>query len=321
MRDEADRIFEALDELFTIAREANIPAEIYHLKLASPNVWGRYDELIERIESAQAEGLKITADMYTYPAGSTGLDSVFPAWVKEGVRAEWLERLADPEMRNRIIREMNETSTEWENMYLNAKPEGILLVGFTNKDLDKYIGMTLAEVAAERKTSPEETAMDLVIENIDRITAVYFAQSEDVVRKLTAMPWMSFNSDAPALAAEGKFLEDSTHPRAYGSFARLLGKYVRDEKTMPLGEAIRKLAALPADNLSLKGRGYLKPGYFADIAIFNPDTIQDHATFEQPHQYSTGMKYVLVNGILVLKDGEPTDARPGRFVRGPGWKP
>lgn len=320
MRDEADRIFEALDELITIARSAQIPAEIYHLKLASPNVWGRYDELIEKIESAQAEGLKITADMYTYPAGSTGLDSVFPSWVKEGLREDWIKELKDPIVRQKIKTEMALPSSEWENMYLNATPDGILLAGFTNEDLDKYIGMTLAEVAAERKTSPEDTAMDLIIENVGRITAVYFAQSEDVVRKLTAVPWVSFNSDAPALAAEGKVLEYSTHPRAYGSFARLLGKYVREEKTMALGEAIRKLAALPADNLSLKGRGYLKPGYFADIAIFNPDTIQDHATFEKPHQYATGMKHVLVNGVLVLKEGEPTEARPGRFVRGPGWK-
>ena len=320
MRDEADGIFEALEELITIARTAKIPAEIYHLKLASPNVWGRYDELIAKIEAAQAEGLKITADIYTYPAGSTGLDSVFPAWVREGERADWIKRLQDPEARVRIIKEMNETSTDWENMFLNATAEGILLVGFNNKDLDKYIGKSLADVAASRGVGPEVAAMDLFIEDGGRIEAVYFTQSEDVVRKLTAVPWVSFNSDAPALAAEGVFLEDSTHPRTYGSFARLLGKYVREEKTMPLGEAIRKLAALPADNLSLKGRGYLKPGYFADIAIFNPDTIQDHATFEKPHQYATGMKHVFVNGKMVLKDGEATGATPGRFVHGPGWK-
>ncbi len=320
MRDEADSIFEAVDELITITREAKIASEIYHIKLASPRVWGRYDELVAKIEAAQAEGLKITADIYTYPAGSTGLDSVFPAWVKEGVREDMVKRFLDPETRQRIIREMNQLSTEWENMFLNAKPEGILLVGFENKELDKYIGKTLAFVSAERGTSPENTAMDLIVENGNRVQTVYFTQSEDVVRKFTAVPWVSFNSDAAALAAEGAFLEDSTHPRAYGSFARLLAKYVREEKTVPLGEAIRKLAALPADNMSLKGRGYLKAGYFADIAIFNPDTIQDHATFEKPHQYATGMKYVFVNGTLVLDEGEPTGATAGRFIRGPGWK-
>ncbi|MCP4302088.1 MAG: D-aminoacylase [Gammaproteobacteria bacterium] len=318
MRNEGDQIFEALDELITIAREADVPAEIYHIKLASSAMWDRFDELIATIEAARAEGLQITADMYTYPAGSTGLDALMPPWSTEGGDEAWIARLKDPATRERIRKEMLAPSTEWENMYVSTKPEGVLLVDFRNKALRKYIGKTLAEVAEERGTHPADTAMDLVIEEGARGMAVYFAQSEDVVRKMTAVPWVSFCSDAPAMAAEGTFIETSVHPRAYGSFARLIAKYVRDEGMLSLEEAVRKLSALPANNLSLAKRGRLEPGYFADIAIFDPDTFQDNADYDDPHHYATGMKYVLVNGELVLEDGEPTDARPGRFVKGPG---
>ncbi len=320
IRNEGDQIFTALDELLTIARQAQVPAEIYHIKLAGPAAWEQCDELIARIEAARAEGLHITADMYTYPAGSTGLDALMPPWANEGGTRKWIERMSDPATRARIRQDILTPSTEWENMYLSVGPENVLLVEFSNKMLRKYIGKTLAEVAAERGSHPADTAMDLVIEEGSRAMAVYFSQSEDVVRKMTAVPWVSFCSDAPAFATEGEFLETSTHPRAYGSFARLLGKYVREEGMLPIEEAVRKLAALPAENLSLKLRGRLAPGYFADIAIFDPKTIQDHAVWDNPHQYATGMIHVLVNGDLVLKNGEPTGATPGRFVKGPGSK-
>ena len=318
MRNEGDQIFAALDELLTIAREAQVPAEIYHIKLASPAAQERFDELIARIDAARAEGLRITADMYMYPAGSTGLDALMPPWCKEGGDQEWIERLRNPSTRARIRQEMLTPSTDWENMYLSAKPGGSLLVDFNTLALRKYIGMTLEEIAQERGTHPADTAMDLVIEDGGRAAAVYFTQSEDVVRKMTAVPWVSFCSDAPAFAAEGAFLETSTHPRAYGSFARLLAKYVREERMLSIEEAVRKLAALPAENLSLEGRGRLAPGYFADVAIFDPEKIQDHAVYDDPHHYATGMVHVLVNGDLVLEDGEPTGATPGRFVKGPG---
>jgi len=319
MRNEGDQIFEALDELITIAREANVPAEIYHIKLASSAVWDRFDELIATVEAARAEGLSITADMYTYPAGSTGLDALMPPWTSEGGNEAWIGRLKDPATRERIRDEMLTPSTEWENMYLSTKPEGVLLVEFRNEKLSKYIGKTLAEVAAERGTHPADTAMDLVIEEGARGMAVYFAQSEDVVRRMTAVPWVSFCTDAPAIAAEGSFLDNSVHPRAYGSFARLVAKYVREEKMLSMGEAVRKMSALPADTLSLADRGRLEKGYYADVVIFEPESFQDHADYDDPHHYATGMEYVLVNGELVLQDGEPTGARPGRFLKGPGW--
>lgn len=318
MRNEGDQIFEALDELLTIAREADVAAEIYHIKLASPAVWDRYDELIDTIELARADGLRITADMYMYPAGSTGLDAMMPPWVNEGGNEKWIERLRDPGIRARLRDEMLAPSTEWENMYVSAKPEGVLLVDFNNEALRQYIGKTVAEVAAERGTHPADTVMDLVIEEEGRASAVYFTQSEEVVRKMTAEPWVSYCSDAPALAAEGEFLETSVHPRAYGSFARLFARYVRDEGMLSIEEAVRKAAALPAENLSLRSRGRLAPGFFADIAIFDAEKFQDHAQYDDPHHYATGMHHVLVNGALVIQDGEPTGAMPGRFVKGPG---
>ena len=321
LRNEGGEFLEALDELITIAREADIRAEVYHLKASGQQNWGKLDEAIAKIEKARAEGLEITADAYSYPAGSTGLNAAIPPWVQEGGFEASIARMKNPATRKRIAREMLEQSDEWENMYLGAgSPENILLVGFKNEKLKPLTGKSLAEVARMRGRSPTETAMDLIIEDGSRIGTVYFTMSEDNVRKKLALPWLSFCSDSASLASEGVFLKSSTHPRAYGSFARVLGKYVRDEKIMPLQEAIRKLSALPCQNLKIDRRGMLKAGYYADVVVFDPAKIQDHATFEKPHQYATGMVHVFVNGEHVLKDGEHSGATPGRFVRGPGWK-
>jgi N-acyl-D-amino-acid deacylase len=320
LRNEASRLPEAVDELLTIAREAEVRAEIYHFKSSGEANWPLFDEAIAKIEEARSQGLQITADVYTYPAGSTGLNAAMPPWVQEGGFEASLERLKDPEMRRRIAREMGEASDAWENMYLGAgSPDNILLVGFKSEALKPLTGNTLAEVAAMRGRSPEETAMDLVLEDESRVGTVYFTQSEDILRRAIALPWVSFCSDAASLAPEGVFLKSSTHPRAYGSFARLLGRYVRDERLLPLAEAIRKLTSLPAETLRVERRGRLAEGYFADVVVFDPARIQDHATFTEPHQYATGMVHVLVNGVQVLAGGEHTGATPGRVVRGPGW--
>ena len=320
MRDEGAHMIAAIDELLTIAREANIRAEIYHLKSSGQPNWHLFDEAITMIENAQEEGLEITADVYTYPAGATGLNVTVPPWVQEGGFAASLERMSDPVLRQQIIREMNTPSDEWENMFLMAgSPDNILMVGFKSEALKPLTGKTVAEVAAMRGTSPEETILDLIVEDGSRVGTVYFTQSEDVVRRAVGLPWVSFNSDEASLAPEGVFLESNPHPRAYGSFARVLGKYVRDENVLTLQEAVRKLAALPAQTLRIDKRGELKPGFFADIVVFDPAKVQDHATFIDPHQYSTGMVHVFVNGEQVLEDGEHTGATPGRFVRGPGW--
>ena len=319
IRSEANQLLEAVDELLTIAREAGIAAEIYHLKAAGEQNWNKIDAVIERVELARAEGLQITADMYTYTAGSTGLDAAMPPWVQEGGYGAWADRLQDPDTRARVRTEMSTPSDDWENLYLAAGAQGTLLVGFKNDQLKPLTGKTLAEVAEMRGGTPEDTAMDLVIEDGSRVQVVYFLMSEDNVRKQIALPWVSFGSDAGSMAPEGVFLESSTHPRAYGNFARLLGRYVRDEGIIPLEDAIRRLTSLPAENLHLTERGALRPGYFADVVVFDPHTIRDHATFENPHQYSTGVVHVWVNGTQVLKDGEHTGATPGRVVRGPGW--
>jgi N-acyl-D-amino-acid deacylase len=320
MRDEGPRLLEAIGELVTIAREAGVRAEIYHLKASGQANWPLFDEAVAMVEQARAEGLAITADVYNYPAGATGLNAAMPPWVQEGGFEASLERLSDPVLRRRIAREMLEQSGEWENLYLGAgTPENILLVHFKNADLKPLTGKTLAEVAAMRGTSPEETAMDLIVEDGSRVGTVYFSQSEEVLQRAIALPWVSFCSDEASLAPEGVFLKSNPHPRAYGSFARLLGKYVRDERLLPLEEAIRKLTALPAENLKIDRRGLLREGYFADVVVFDPATIQDHATFVDPHQYATGMAHVFVNGVQVLADGEHTGALPGRAVRGPGW--
>lgn len=320
MRSEGNRFLEALDELIAIAREAKIPAEVYHLKAAGKSNWPKMDAAIAKIEAARKQGLRITADMYTYPAGATGLDAAMPPWVQEGGLKQWIERMKDPAIRARVMREMTTPTDAWENLFLGAGPDGTLLAEFKNDALKPLTGKTLAEVARMRGKSPEETAMDLVIEDGSRVGTIYFLMSEDNIRKQVKLPWLSFGSDAGSMAPEGPFLKSNPHPRAYGNFARVLGKYVREEKVMTLAEAVRKLTSLPASNLKIKERGALRPGYFADIAVFDAAKIQDHATFEQPHQYATGMVHVFVNGQQVLRDGEHTGATPGRFVRGPGWK-
>jgi N-acyl-D-amino-acid deacylase len=320
LRSEGSGILDALDELLAIARQAGIRGEIYHLKVSGKSNWLKADQVIEKVERARSEGLQITADVYTYAASSTGLNSTMPPWVQDGGFQESLKRMKDPAMRKRIAREMREESDKWENMYLGAgSPDNILLVRFKTESLKQYTGKTLAEVARLRGKSPEETAMDLIVEDESRIDAVYFTQSEENLRKFLALPWVSFCSDSPSIAPEGVFLKSSVHPRAYGSFARLLSRYVREQKILKLEDAIRKLAALPAQNLKVDRRGMLKRGYFADVVVFDPQKIEDHATFAQPHQYATGMIHVFVNGRQVLKNGEHTGAKPGRFVRGPGW--
>lgn len=321
MRSEGNNILAAVEETIRIAREANMPAEIYHLKMGGKENWGKLDAVIAKIDEANKSGLRISADMYTYTAGATGLDATMPPWVQEGGINEWIRRLKNPTIRKKVLQEMRTPTDKWENLLLNAgTPEGVLLLGFTNDSLKRYTGKTLGAVAKIYGKTPEETAMDLVIADSTRVEAAYFLMSEDNIKRQIALPYVSFGSDAGSPAAEGFFLKYKDHPRAYGNFARLLGKYIRDEKVVPLEEAIRKLTSLPAGNLKISRRGSLTPGYFADVVVFDPAKIQDHATFENPHQYSTGMVHVFVNGTQVLKDGDHTGARPGRVVRGPGWK-
>jgi N-acyl-D-amino-acid deacylase len=314
-------LIEGVQELLRIAREANIPAEIYHLKASGQANWAKMDQVIKMVEQARKQGLKITADMYTYTAGATGLNSTLPPWTLDGGFPELFKRLQDPETRKKIADEVRQPTDKWENMWqLAGAPERILLVGFRNPSLRQYIGKNIAEVAQLRGKDPIETIMDLIVEDRSRVDTVYFMMSEENVKKQIKLPWVSFGSDAASMAAEGAFLNSSTHPRAYGNFARLLGKYVRDEKVIPLEEAIRRLAALPCENLGLAQRGLLKTGYFADVVIFDPKTIADKATFEKPHQYAVGMKHVFVNGVQLLKDGEHTGKTSGRALWGPGKK-
>ena len=310
IRDEEGKLLEAVDELITIAEEAGLPAEIYHFKASGTANWHLLDSAISRVEKARNRGLPITTDMYMYNASSTGLNVLLPAWAKEGGHNSTIALMKDPAMRKKMIQEVD----------FHVPPENILLVGFKNKDLRHLIGRTLAEVAAEREKPANEAVADLIFEDDSRIQVVYFSMSEDNIRKKLALPYMAICSDAGSYTNEGVFLEQSTHPRAYGSFARLLGHYVREEKVIPLEEAIHRLTLLPATNLKLDRRGALRTGYFADIAIFDADEITDHATFSEPHQYASGMIHVLVNGVPVMKDGEHTGAFPGRFVKGPGYK-
>lgn len=320
IRSEGNRLLESVDELIQIAREANIAAEIYHLKVAGSENRPKLAKVVEKVEAARAEGLRITADMYTYTAGSTGLNAAMPPWVQEGGFARWRDRLRDAKTRVKVAKEMRTATDAWENLLLMAgSADKVLLIGFKNPGLKHLTGKTLGEVARQRNKSPEETAMDLVIEDDSRVECVYFFMHEDDVKHNIALPWVSFCSDSASLAPEGAFLKSNPHPRAYGNFARLLGKYVRDEKVISLESAIHKLTGLPATNLGIRRRGLLAPGYFADLVIFDPAKIQDHATYEKPHQYATGVRDVFVNGIQVLKDGEHTGAKPGRFVRGPGY--
>jgi N-acyl-D-amino-acid deacylase len=319
LRSEGDALLEAFDEFLGIVRAAGVRGEIYHLKVAGEKNWPKLGRLIERVEAEQRAGLHVTADMYTYTAGATGLDGAMPPWVQAGGFEAWRGRLRDPDTRARVAAEMQQPTQGWENMFELAGPDKIKLLAFKNEQLRPLTGKTLAEVSAERGTPPAETAMDLVIEDGTRVGAAYFTMSEENLRREVALPWVSFCSDSDAPSAEGRFLQWSNHPRAYGSFARLLARYVRDEQVIALEEAVRRLTSLPAQNLRLQRRGLLEPGYFADVVVFDPARIQDHATYDEPHQYATGVEHVAVNGTLVLRDGEHTGALPGRVVRGPLW--
>jgi N-acyl-D-amino-acid deacylase len=321
MRSEGNRLLEGVAELIRIAREAKIPAEIYHLKAAGERNWAKMDKVIAAVEAARREGLKITADMYTYPAGSTGLDAAMPPWALDGGYNALYKRLRDPETRKKLASAIATPSDDWENLYLAAgSPDRVLLVEFRNESLRHLTGKTLAEAARIRKEEPIETILNLVLEDQSRVGTVYFMMSEENIRKQIRLPWVSFGSDAASMAPEGVFLKSATHPRAYGNFARLLGKYVREEKVTTLPEAIRRLTSLPASNLELDRRGLIQSGHFADIAVFDPAAVADRATFEKPHQYSVGMRHVFVNGVQVLKDGEHTGATPGRALSGVGRK-
>jgi len=320
LRSEGNGLLPALDELVTIAREAGVPAEVYHLKQAGTANWRKLDSVIAHLEAARQDGVRITTDMYTYTAGATGLDAAMPPWVQEGGYAEWKRRLQDPAIRARVLREMRAPVQGWESLYqLAGSPARVLLVGFKQDSLKHLTGKSLAEIAEARGTTPEDAAIDLVIANDGDVDTVYFLMSEDNVRRQITLPWMSFGSDAGSMAPEGVFLESNPHPRAYGNFARLLGRYVQQEGVIPLGDAIRKLTSQPARNLKLRRRGELRPGFYADVVVFGPETITDHATFEEPHQYATGVRHVFVNGEQVVDGGQHTGALPGRVVRGPGW--
>lgn len=315
IRNENDSLLDALDEFLTIARESGARSEIYHLKAAGRANWGRMDEVIRRVEAAQSAGLPITADMYTYPASATGLDAVMPGWVREGGFQQWRTRLQDPAVRQRLLAEWHQRGGAFVGA---GGPEGVLLIGFKTDSLKRYTGKTLAEIARLRGTSAEAAAMDLIVADNSRIECIYFTMSEDNLRKQIALPWVSFCSDAGSAAPEGVFLKSNPHPRAYGTFARVFGKYVRDEGVISLTDAVRRLTTHPATNLRLDRRGALKVGFYADVVVFDPVTIRDHATFAEPHQYATGMRQVFVNGVQVLRDGDHTGALPGRVVRGPG---
>jgi N-acyl-D-amino-acid deacylase len=319
MRSEGNRLIEAFDELIRISREAKIPAEVYHIKAAGKQNWNRIDNLLSRIEAAQKEGLDIRANMYTYTAAGTGLDACLPPWTEDGGYPALFKRLRDPATREKIAAEVSKDSDQWENLYIGAgSPDNILLVGFKSDKLKPLTGKTLTEVAKMRGKDPITTIMDLIAEDESRIGTIYFVMSEENVKKEMAKPWISFCSDEASQAPEGVFLKSNPHPRAYGSFARVLGKYVRDEKVISLSEAVHRLSAFPATNLGLDHRGFLKEGMFADVVVFDPATIADRATFEKPHQYAVGMKHVFVNGVQVIKDGEHTGAKPGRALWGPG---
>lgn len=318
LRSEGDRLLEAVDELVEISRRAKLPAEIYHLKQAGRANWGKLDEVIARVTRARAEGLAITADMYPYEAGATGLSACFPPWAHEGGLRATLARLRDAGHRARIREEMSHPGADWENLYQAAgTPEGIVLVSFKNERLKPLTGRTLGQVAAERGADPRDVAMDLVLEDSSRVGMVIFMASAENLRREVALPWMSFGSDAGSVAPEGVFLLSQPHPRAYGTFARVLGKFVREEQAAPLADVIHRMTGFPAANLKLDRRGLLRPGYYADAVVFDPATIRDHATYTEPHRYATGVAQVFVNGKRVLRDGEHTGARPGRVVFGP----
>lgn len=319
MRSEGDRLLEAVDETVSIARQSGAPAEIYHLKAGGKSNWPKIDAVIARVDSARKSGIRITADMYTYTAGGTGLDAAMPPWVREGGLEAWTQRMRNPEVRARVAKEMDDPRAGYENLYLKAGPDGMILAAFKSDALKPLTGKSLTEVANMWHETPEETAMDLVIKDGSRVGVIYFVMSEDNVRKETTLPWMSFASDEAAPSPEGIFLESNAHPRAYGNFAKLLAKYVRTDKAVTLQDAIHRLSALPAANLSLKDRGLLKPGYFADIVVFDPNKIEDHSTYVKPHQLASGVNDVIVNGQFALSDGAATGAHSGQFVHGRAW--
>ncbi len=320
MRSEGNRVNEAIAELITIAKQANIHAEIYHLKVAGKDNWPKMDSVFRQVEAARKQGINVTANMYTYLAGATGLTAAFPPSLQDGGFGKLWQRLHDPAIRAQMAKAMDSNATTWENLYYGAgSADKVLLLSFKKDSLKKFTGKTLAEVAKIRKKSPEETAMDLIVQDSTRIGVAYFLMNEENVKKELAQPWVSFGSDEGSYTNEGVFLKSSAHPRAYGNFIRVLGKYTRDGKVITLQEAVRKLAYLPATNLKLKKRGALLKGYFADVVIFDPAKVQDYATYEKPHQYATGVADVFVNGVQVLKDGNHTGATPGRFVKGPGY--
>jgi N-acyl-D-amino-acid deacylase len=320
MRSEGDRIESAIQETVEIARASGAPAEIYHLKLAGKDNWGKLDEVIGTVEAARASGVRISANMYTYTAGATGLDAAMPLWVQDGGLEAWIARLQDPAVRAKVLAEMRiPHPATWENLYGAAGAQGTLLLAFKNPKLKPLTGKTLAEVAKARGVSPEDAAIDLVIEDGSRVGVGYFLMSEDNVRRQVALPWVSFGSDEQGDAPEGVFLLSAAHPRAYGNFVRVFSEYVRKDHALTIEQAVRKLTSLPADNLSLEQRGRLKPGNFADVVVFDPDTVQDHATYDRPHQLSTGVSYVVVNGKLAIESGKPTGVASGRFVKGRAW--
>lgn len=319
MRSEGNQFVEAVEELLRISREAKIPAEIYHLKAAGKDNWAKMDKVLAMVEAARKKGMKITADMYNYPAGATGLDASIPPWALSGGYEELFKRLQNPEIRKKILDEMRTPSDKWENLRLSAgSPDRVLFSGFRNDKLKPLVGKTLGEVAKMRGTDVENTVLDLMFEDKSRVDTIYFLMDEENIKKQIKYPWVSFGSDAASQAPEGVFLKSNPHPRSYGNFARLLGKYVREEKVISLQEAIRRLTSLPATNLELDRRGFLKKGYFADVVIFDPNTIADKSTFEKPHQYSVGVRDVFVNGVQMLKDGEHTGLFSGRALWGPG---
>jgi N-acyl-D-amino-acid deacylase len=319
IRDEGPKLLEAIDELITISRESGAPAEIYHYKQAGVENWGKIDAAIAKVNDARAQGLRITADMYTYPASSTGFDAAFPTWMQDGGLEAWIKRLKNKKLRERAIAEMTSPKGT-ENAHLVVEePDKVLLVGFKTAKLKTLTGKTLGQVARMRGKPAAETAANLIVEDGTRIQVVYFSMNPDNVKREVGLPWMSFGSDADSQAPEGVFMKSSSHPRAYGNFARVLGHYVRDEHATTLQDAVRRLSSLPATNLGIRQRGWLKPGYYADVVVFDPAKVQDHATFEKPKQLATGVENVFINGIQVLQDGKHTGAKPGRVVRGPGW--
>lgn len=321
IRSEGNRFEESVDELITIGREAGVHAEIHHLKAAGKDNWHKLDEVINRVQAVRAEGQPVTANMYTYEAAATSLAAIFPPWTQDGGHTSWIERLKDPETRAKIVDEIKTPTDEWENFYLmSGGGENIIMVGFRSNELKKYVGMTLSEIAEDRGKDEVEVAVDLTIEDNNRIQSIYYLMSEENVERQIQLPWMSFGSDGGTFAAEGDVLNRQMHPRAWGNFARLFAKYVRDLELISLEEAVHRLTGLPASNLKLHNRGFIKEGYFADLVIFRPETIQDHATFEEPHQYATGVDHVFVNGIQMLENGEHTGNYGGRFVKGPGFQ-